>query len=258
MDMGDSSSTGVDPRKVQEDEYRFPYHYVPDVKRGRVVYALSVDWAADYLSSMDIVRHQLKQSRARTLCDFGCGDGRMINELAPEFPEVEFTGLELSERALAFARLFANRSDVAFLSSAASPDASFDLVTCIEVFEHIPLADADAFLRSAWSRVRPGGTLLLTVPHANIPVHAKHFRHFTGETLEASLRQGIGAGIDELRLGYVGRVERGLSRLFSKLARNRLMTIEPLFQWRLKRRLRVEYLPEAKASRVVAVLRRAV
>lgn len=255
--MSEVSHRGRDPRHVQEDEYRFPYHYVPDVKGSHIVYSLAIDWAADYLSSMDLVRTELRVRGANSLCDFGCGDGRLINQLAPEFPEVTFTGLELSERALAFARIFAGGANASFRSSTSdSSDKPHDLVTCIEVFEHIPPHQADGFLQAAWAQVRPGGMLLLTVPHSNVPVHAKHFRHFTGKSLEIALRSGLGSELESLRLDYFGRIERGLSRFVSKLARNRLLTIEPLFQWRLRRRLRVEYLPEADASRIVAFARR--
>lgn len=256
--MADAPVSVPDPRQVQEDEYRFPYHYVPGIDGRRVIYALSIDWAADYLSSLELVRSRLRDVPVSRVCDFGCGDGRLINELGPEFPAVRFVGLELSERALAFARLFGKGGNVTFRSSVGDlASERHELVTCIEVFEHIPPKDADAFLQAAWRQVAPGGTLLLTVPHANVPVHAKHFRHFTGVGLESALRQGIGGDIASLSLGYLGRVERGLDRLLSKLARNRLVTIEPLFQWRLRRRLRPEYLREAAAARIVATITRA-
>lgn len=40
--------------------------------------------------------------------------------------------------------------------------ASFDLITCVSVLEHIP--EDEAAVRTMWSLLRPGGRLLLTLP----------------------------------------------------------------------------------------------
>jgi SAM-dependent methyltransferase len=44
--------------------------------------------------------------------------------------------------------------------------ASFDTVSCISVLEHIPSREALDALRTMWDVLRPGGTLLLSVPCA--------------------------------------------------------------------------------------------
>jgi len=48
------------------------------------------------------------------------------------------------------------------VSDAPFDAGTFDLVTCISVLEHIP--DDTEALRMIWSLMRPGGTLVLTVP----------------------------------------------------------------------------------------------
>ena len=48
------------------------------------------------------------------------------------------------------------------LENARVPSASFDLVTCISVLEHIP--DDAAALKTIWPLLRPGGKLILTLP----------------------------------------------------------------------------------------------
>jgi SAM-dependent methyltransferase len=50
------------------------------------------------------------------------------------------------------------------IDAAPWPDASFDLVTCMSVLEHIP--DDLAAVRAIWRLLKPGGRLLLTVPCA--------------------------------------------------------------------------------------------
>jgi SAM-dependent methyltransferase len=53
-----------------------------------------------------------------------------------------------------------------------APPSSYDAVTCISVLEHIP--DDRAALQRMWSLLRPGGTLIITVPCA-----ARSYRLFT-------------------------------------------------------------------------------
>ena len=101
--------------------------------------------------------------------------------------------------------------------------------------------------------MRPGGTFLVTVPHSNVPVHAKHFRHFTGDTLLGVLRDALGPQ-PQIEIQFMDRVEAGVRLLASKLARNRFFSIEPLFQWRLRSRLGVHFVAEAVGARAVATI----
>lgn len=54
------------------------------------------------------------------------------------------------------------------LENAAFAPASFDLITCLSVLEHIP-EDKDA-LETMWSLLRPGGKLILTLPCMSQPL----------------------------------------------------------------------------------------
>jgi len=56
----------------------------------------------------------------------------------------------------------------ALVSELGEPKCSFDTVTCISVLEHIPTQAATEALRSLWSLVKPGGSLLLSVPCAAV------------------------------------------------------------------------------------------
>jgi SAM-dependent methyltransferase len=53
------------------------------------------------------------------------------------------------------------------ITDAPFPAASFDLITCLSVIEHIP-EDASA-VRAIWTLLKPGGRLLLSVPCAPRP-----------------------------------------------------------------------------------------
>lgn len=57
----------------------------------------------------------------------------------------------------------------ALVSELGEPECSYDTVTCIlSVLEHIPTKEATEALRSLWSLVKPGGSLLLSVPCAAV------------------------------------------------------------------------------------------
>jgi SAM-dependent methyltransferase len=98
--------------------------------------------------------------RPPRILDVGCGTGANLEMLA-QFGETE--GVDVSEDALAFCR--ARGLDRVKLGAAERlpyADASFDLVTALDVVEHL---DDDAAGLSEMRRVlRPGGRALLFVP----------------------------------------------------------------------------------------------
>ena len=61
---------------------------------------------------------------------------------------------------------------VSDITSIPRPDASFDAVLCVEVFEHIP--DPVAALREFRRLIRPGGRLILTAPFWSLTHYAPY------------------------------------------------------------------------------------
>lgn len=94
------------------------------------------------------------------ILDAGCGSGRTLDELVA-YGTVH--GIELDPVAAAAARA-RGRGEVreGRLEELPWPDASFDLITCLDVIEHTP--DDRVTLRELRRVCRPGGHLLLTVP----------------------------------------------------------------------------------------------
>lgn len=121
--------------------------------------------------------------------DAGCGSGRNLLELA-HLGAV--SGVELNEDA---ASLAASRGDfdvqIARLEALPFEDGRFDLVTCLDVVEHIE--DDVAALRELRRVARPGAQLLLTVPAyqalwSQHDVANHHHRRYSRRTLTGATR----------------------------------------------------------------------
>lgn len=75
---------------------------------------------------------ELIPSDVRTILDVGCGDGTFLNSLPDKY---KIVGLDSSKEALKYVKTKAVHGDIAALPF---ESASFDLVTCLEVIEHLP------------------------------------------------------------------------------------------------------------------------
>ena len=97
--------------------------------------------------------------------DVGCGGGLLSESLAARGAEV--LGIDASEEALAAARehLDASGLDIEYRATTAealaeSQPGHFDLVTCMELVEHVP--DGAALVASCSRLARPGGTVVFS------------------------------------------------------------------------------------------------
>ena len=63
------------------------------------------------------------------------------------------------------------------ITSIPEPDASFDVVMCIEVLEHLP--DPIRALRELARLLQPGGTLIITAPFCSLTHYSPYF-YYTG------------------------------------------------------------------------------
>jgi len=98
----------------------------------------------------------------------------------------DYTGIDTVD-ASAFG--MARRKDIVYYPGGRMPfdDATFDHVLCTEVLEHVPVPVE--FLAELGRVLRPGGTLLLTVPWSARVHHVPHdFHRFTRYGLEGVLR----------------------------------------------------------------------
>lgn len=193
--MASTDTRRIDPTQtLQEAEYAFPYHYVAQWK-PRFTQCLNDNWGIHYISTIEFLLNKLGDHSFKSVVDIGCGDGRMSRELALRYPNRRVLGVDYSVRATGLAKamnfdlpeLRFEQLDITAPHTLPSSDAAI----LMEVFEHIPPADADEFLRGVHRLLAPGGTMLLTVPHVNHALEPKHFRHFSGTSIREALKENF-------------------------------------------------------------------
>lgn len=126
------------------------------------------------------------------LLDAGCGSGRTLDELARYGIA---SGIDSSAWAVAAARGRGHhRVRQGSIELLPYPDATFDLVTCLDVLEHLP-DDARA-LAELLRVTAPGGHLLLTVPayRALWSAHDEANHHYRRYRRRPLRRAAIAAG----------------------------------------------------------------
>jgi len=121
---------------------------------------LRLDW-------IDRVTGGIKE---KNVLDVGCGGGILAESMAVRGAKV--TGIDLGEKALGVAKLHRLESGVAVdyrlvaaeVLAAESP-AKFDVVTCMELLEHVP--DPAAIVSACAALATPGGTVVFSTLNRN-------------------------------------------------------------------------------------------
>lgn len=104
--------------------------------------------------------------------DVGCGGGILADAMARKGADV--LGIDLAEKSLQAARLHALDAQtpriqyraLAVEELAAEAPASFDVVTCMEMLEHVP--DPASVVAACAALVKPGGQVFFSTIHRQI------------------------------------------------------------------------------------------
>ncbi|GMG88466.1 bifunctional 2-polyprenyl-6-hydroxyphenol methylase/3-demethylubiquinol 3-O-methyltransferase UbiG [Biformimicrobium ophioploci] len=106
----------------------------------------------------------------KKLLDVGCGGGILAESMAQRGAEV--TGIDMGEAPLSVAKLHALESgakvdyrQITAEELAEQEPESFDVVTCLEMLEHVP--DPASVIRACAALVKPGGNLFFSTINRN-------------------------------------------------------------------------------------------
>jgi 2-polyprenyl-6-hydroxyphenyl methylase/3-demethylubiquinone-9 3-methyltransferase len=113
----------------------------------------------------------LAQLRGKQVLDVGCGGGILAEAMAGRAAGV--TGIDLATRPLGVARLHALETgtmnvdyrEIAAEALAAESPAAFDVVTCMEMLEHVP--DPSSVVAACSTLVKPGGWVFFSTINRN-------------------------------------------------------------------------------------------
>ncbi len=134
----------------KESEFR-PLHQINPLRLA---------WIEDIVSLKD-----------KRVLDVGCGGGILADAMARSGAEV--VGIDLSTKALKVAQLHAmeaqtqgvNYREISAESLAAEQPQSFDVVTCMEMLEHVP--DPSLVVKACATLVKPGGHVFFSTINRN-------------------------------------------------------------------------------------------
>ena len=175
-------------KRIQEEQYEYPYHYLPRVVDGRFSQTRYWSWGMHYLGGIRVVQDLLDESSFGSLIDVGCGDGRFLAELSRSRPDTRLLGVDYSERSVGMANGLNPQIDYKAINIIEEKlEEEFEVATAIEVLEHIEPRNCDAFVEAISEVLVDDGRLVLTVQHDNKSVSEKHYQHFDSTQLEELL-----------------------------------------------------------------------
>jgi 2-polyprenyl-6-hydroxyphenyl methylase/3-demethylubiquinone-9 3-methyltransferase len=137
---------------------------------------LRLNWITENVErgyqSADTNKTAADRLQGKKILDIGCGGGILSESMARRGADV--TGIDLGTENLKAATLHAQQSGleetlryqhIAVETLAAQMPAQFDVVTCMEMLEHVP--DPSAIVQACYDLLAPGGVCVLSTINRN-------------------------------------------------------------------------------------------
>lgn len=162
-----SQGTNVDPAELEKFSSLAHHWWDPEseFKPLHQINPLRLGWI-DGLASIS----------GKKILDVGCGGGILADSMARRGADV--LGIDLATKSLRVAQLHALEAgtegvsyrEVPVEELAAEMPASFDVVTCMEMLEHVP--DPASVIRACSQLVKPGGWVFFSTINRNPKAYA--------------------------------------------------------------------------------------
>ena len=199
--------------------------------------------AMKHASYRDLLRELARMRPGGRLLDLGCAMGFLL-EVAEQVG-FESWGLDLNPEAVSAAKQrFGDRVAQGELDASAFPGIAFDVVTLIDVLEHVP--DPAALLAAVHRRLRPGGVLAAILPNAaslTCRLLGRRWPHYAPEHLffwtPAALARPLAAAGFEVREIRTGIRKTYTAEYLTAYATVTGAWLPPGLHWLGKRQLRV-------------------
>lgn len=114
------------------------------------------------------IKKIIGDEKFKTMLDVGCHSGKFTHELSKKTPKTKIYGIDISKEAINYAKKsYKNISfKVAEAKKLPFKNASFDLVTCLEVMEHIE--KPNLVLKEIKRVIEDNGKIIILVPSENL------------------------------------------------------------------------------------------
>lgn len=193
------------------DEYRSRIYekYAANFQDAAGVFdeAAAAAWGKAYRSYL---KGWLPADREAAVVDVACGGGKLLF-FFKQMGYSKVSGVEISPDQAALARQVlpdvAQQDVLAFLEQHST---QFELITGLDVIEHLHKAEVLRFLDGCYSALKPGGRIILQTPNADSPWGASlrygDFTHevgFTPDSLARLLRLSGFQGVEAREVGPV-------------------------------------------------------
>lgn len=207
---------------IQNKLYDFPYHYIPQFRPdGGPTFVRKWVGGLVYLCYQTHIKQKVTNMNPDSVLEVGCGDGRFIGSLSVSIPRL--VGIDPSGQAIAFAKAFNPHCEF-YNVDIQTINMKFDVVTLIEVLEHIPEENIPKFFQKLDQSIKENGKIFISVPTTNKPFSKKHYRHYTS----ALLRNQIDASKSNLSIleeEYIF-IKPWWFNLLSKMYDNKIFSLE--------------------------------
>jgi 2-polyprenyl-3-methyl-5-hydroxy-6-metoxy-1,4-benzoquinol methylase/glycosyltransferase involved in cell wall biosynthesis len=145
------------------------------------------------LNAMAEIRN--RQSRGSRVLDYGCAHGHYLVPLAKLFSDSEFTGVDISDRAVLAARKWVEieklpNANIHALKDVTWRQQKYDIIIAAEVLEHV--RDASVLLEELRGLLTEDGAIIFTTPNGRwewtgtVPFRSgrEHLRHYERKDIE--------------------------------------------------------------------------